>query len=445
MFHFKKISLFFIVILYIVVINLGYIYFVSPSYAYLGYTFSPPPMTALIIATILILVVAMCASISVQAPSDFIFWFLFSILYIPIMYIPLYSVLSIQLGKLTVYPVYITITLSMLGLIWIKKIPSININIFYISNKAFFTIFFALYFSILTVIVRKFGFHFNLVGLDEVYELRYSYREVKDIFSTYAITWMTKCLGPTLLTLGFFKKKVSFVFLGLFSQIMVYSISGHKSVLFSTLLLIVLFFCLKKTGENFSLKFIGTITAGLLLFICIDVVYSSDILTSLFLRRFIVTPGLLLGMYYEFFSFHPKALYAYSIFRDFLENPYATPPAFTIGLTYFGDENVSANANLWADGFANFGIMGICMVSILLIGIAYICNCIMLKFKNVSMICLIIAMPIWALTDTSLLTTITTHGLLINILILYFLPPNQEIGPRGRTTSVLLQSFEKKE
>ncbi|MBM6769041.1 MULTISPECIES: hypothetical protein [Bacillus cereus group] len=426
MFDLRKPLLFLLVVSYILVINIGYIYFVSPAYSYLGYTFAKPHVLDVVIATLLILLVVIFGPISVKVPSDFIFWFLFTILYIPSMYIPLYSVASIQAGDLTILPIYLVITLVMLGLVLVRKIPIININIIGVPYKTFLFIFFSVFLIFFIVIVHKFGFHIRLVGFDEVYDLRYSYRENKDVISTYAITWFTKCIGPTLISLGLLKKKPFFVLLGFFSQLMIYSISGHKSVLFSTALLFLLYLCLSRNGKNFSIRFLGVFTVGLCFFLILDIARSTDILTSLFLRRFIVTPGLLLGMYYEFFSFNPKAVYAYSVFKGVFEDPYVVTPAFTIGLSYFGNEKASANANLWADGFANFGISGIISISLLLLFISYICNCLSLKFKKISIVCLIIAMPIWALTDTSLLTTILTHGLLMNLIILYFLPRDRD-------------------
>ncbi|MBJ8072274.1 hypothetical protein BWGOE3_52420 [Bacillus mycoides] len=424
--YFRKPIVLLLVISYILVVNIGYIYFVSPAYSYLGYTFSEPHILDVMIATLLILIVTLFSPIDVKIPSDFIFWFLFIVLYVPSMYIPLYTIISIQSGVLTMFPIHLVITMVMMGLIWMRKIPLININTKNVPYKHFLIVFFGIFLILFVIIVRKFGFHIRLVQLDEVYDLRYSYREAKDVISTYAVTWFTKCIGPTLISLGLLKKKPHFVLLGFFSQIMIYSISGHKSVLFSTALLFLIYCCLSKNGKSFSIKFLGVFTGGLLLFIIIDLARSTDILTSLFLRRFIVTPGLLLGMYYEFFSFNPKALYAYSLFNGIFDDPYSTTPAFTIGLNYFGKAEVSANANLWADGFANFGIPGVIGVSLLLMFIAYICNCLALKFKNVSIVCLITAMPIWALTDTSLLTTLLTHGMLLNLLILYFLPKDQQ-------------------
>ena len=89
-----------------------------------------------------------------------------------------------------------------------------------------------------------------------------------------------------------------------------------------------------------------------------DKLLHSEWFTAILLQRLIATPGLLTGMYVEFFSAHPKAMLAHSVLAPFLAYPYDREPSFLIGRAYFGSETVQANANIWADGYANFGWAG---------------------------------------------------------------------------------------
>ena len=59
----------------------------------------------------------------------------------------------------------------------------------------------------------------------------------------------------------------------------------------------------------------------------IDLVTHSDLFTTLFVRRMIVVPGQLTTLYYDFFSTHPHALLAQSIFKGFNFVSLRTGPA----------------------------------------------------------------------------------------------------------------------
>ena len=163
-------------------------------------------------------------------------------------------------------------------------------------------------------------------------------------------------------------------------------------------------------------------TAGLVLVSSLLQLWlNSGMLFSVFVRRLIATPGLLTGYYLDFFSQNPKALLGHSILRSVVDYAYQYPPAIQIGFTYFGDPSISANANLWADAFANFGFAGI-------FGFTFLLGLVMWLFDSVAqgrsqrLTSLLFGMPAFFLTNTALLTSLLTHGIGLVLLIVYLIP-----------------------
>ena len=88
---------------------------------------------------------------------------------------------------------------------------------------------------------------------------------------------------------------------------------------------------------------------------------------ALFPTRVLAVTGQLTGDYYQFFSTHTTYQLATTLpFRWFVESPYSLPSPRLIGAVYFGTPTLFANANLWADAMANFGLLGIPLFTIAL-------------------------------------------------------------------------------
>jgi hypothetical protein len=142
---------------------------------------------------------------------------------------------------------------------------------------------------------------------------------------------------------------------------------------------------------------------------------------SLVVRRFLVTPGLLTAGYVQVFDDIEKARLAHSIFSSFLHYPYAEEPPPLIGGAFFGNPDTNANANLLADGYANFGYLGMvaaCLVLVLLLWTIDDAA----EGLPVGFVCLAFLMPALALADSGILTTMLTHGFLATVLLCALAP-----------------------
>jgi hypothetical protein len=143
--------------------------------------------------------------------------------------------------------------------------------------------------------------------------------------------------------------------------------------------------------------------------------------TSLFARRFVITPGLLTSVYVDFFDENPSAMFGRSFLRWWVDSPYERSIALEVGQYLQPGGTVAANANLFADGFANFGHVG--MVGTGLVLLAF------LRFVDwaarglpLTVAAMVMLMPSITLTNTSLTTAMLSHGLALGTLVLAVAP-----------------------
>ena len=146
------------------------------------------------------------------------------------------------------------------------------------------------------------------------------------------------------------------------------------------------------------------------------------ILPGIFLFRLYFLPAQLYYYYYDFFSHHYFDWFTQNLPVSFFANSnYKIPIPYVIGDYYFGGAETSANANLFADGYANLGIAGCLLVTLILIVVLHVLDMLSSE-KNRYLVISVIAMPMFFLTNSSLQTTFLTHGFLIAIMIIFLLP-----------------------
>ena len=96
-------------------------------------------------------------------------------------------------------------------------------------------------------------------------------------------------------------------------------------------------------------------------------------------------------------------------------------PANEIGLAYFGNVETNANANMWAEGFAEFGIPGIVGFTLFVAFMLWIYDSISAR-RKLELTVLLAAMPAILLSNTGPTTVLISHGGLAVALVLYLSP-----------------------
>jgi hypothetical protein len=136
-----------------------------------------------------------------------------------------------------------------------------------------------------------------------------------------------------------------------------------------------------------------------------------------------MVPTLLDGLYIDYFGQRTYYYWSWSrIGSLFVSNPYDQAAPFVIGFEYFSDLDMSANAGVIASGYANAGLPGVALYSMLAglllallnafgrrIGHAFVAAASLMTFHTI-------------LTTADLLTAILSHGVLLLLMMLVLFP-----------------------
>ena len=278
---------------------------------------------------------------------------------------------------------------------------------------AFFMVMLVLAHYILTV-----GFEHMNFSLRKVYELRnseYARASNAGLFG-YFNSWVTKVLNFFLIAVALLRKKYILALFFVAIQILLFGLSGHKSILFSLLLLGGLFIFDKfKYQTTILIYSLNGILVSLLIYFF--VFHQPIIMPSILIRRVFFTPAYLNYVYFDYFSIHDHVYWSNSVLKSVFTYPYDVAPVFMIG-QFLGHPHMAANIGLFGAGYMQAGIFGIILYTLIVIVLINLIQ----QFEGLPkwMINAIILMPMLSLFISSdLPTTLLTHGLLIAIVILY--------------------------
>ena len=207
--------------------------------------------------------------------------------------------------------------------------------------------------------IGLFKFEFNLANflIDNVYDVREEFVDKHTGIGIYVFSILSVAVLPILILYGLSIKNFFIVGLGLLLFLYLFLVGGHKSTIV-TMVIVFIFYYL---GNNLQ-KVIFRLFFGLLLVLGILYFFTSleetSAILDILLRRSFFTPANILFDYFDFFK-DTKLYLSHSIFKVFSDYPYNLPPARMIGLTYMGSELWNANSGVIADGYMNFGLVGV--------------------------------------------------------------------------------------
>ncbi|MGL5479555.1 MAG: hypothetical protein ACRDCB_10995 [Clostridium sp.] len=203
-------------------------------------------------------------------------------------------------------------------------------------------------------------------------------------------------------------------------QILSFSINGSKTVLFSTVLSVLLYIIYNK-------KYIIRIPMILALVNLSGIIefflFKSYNIVNFIIRRVFFVPNLLNYYYYDFFSINEPDLFKQSFLRHFGIKTMYPPIDNMIGSIYFDKANMGANNGLFSDAYSNLGEIGLLIMPIIIVlslkvldfcarGLdtrIYVVSSITLAFVFIS---------------SNFFTILFTHGFLVLCLVLFLLPRN---------------------
>ncbi len=280
-------------------------------------------------------------------------------------------------------------------------------------------------YSLLTysVMALTVGVHLRFIALDDIYEVRAEYTE--DVGSGgvlgYLLTGQAYVVNPLVLARGLVRRRPSLVVLALAGQFLLYSSTGFKAVLFSFAAVLGMALLFRGRRPRNAAWFLTAPIGIMIVSAVADELQGGITWTSVFTRRFMLTPGLLTSVYVEYFSANPVAGYGYSFLRAWVPYPYDLPPPKRIADHLVPGSHGYANANLFADGFANLGWIGIPVAAAALFAWLWFLDRAS-RGLPMRVVAMAVVMPSIMLSNTSIFTAMLSHGLLVGTLVLAIAP-----------------------
>jgi hypothetical protein len=363
-----------LMVVYAVLLHESYRNLIAPVFSYLGQTYREPDVFATALSIALTVVLGMALPTNLSSATDFILWTFYLIAVAP-------SILIAQYADILPRDRALWMSLWIAGvfllMVWFAQhaMPLFTIRID--APPALVTLA-AVGFTVLFtgLLVALGGASFQLVALDAVQDVRVSYKSALTSipFLGYAVQFQTAVLNPIFMAVGVVRRKLLVVTAGVVGQLLIYSVTGYKLTALSPIFVIALAWYLSRTRGRLTspvlvLAITGTMTASLLL----DHLSGGRFFVTIFVNRLMAGPGVLTSAFFLVFEDQPKYQWAHSFLSPILDSPYALTPGYLVGRV-FQNVDSQANVNLFGDGYANLGLVGVCIEAAFLLGVLTLLN-----------------------------------------------------------------------
>ncbi len=415
-----------VVALYVIGLQIVYVEFIAHYYG-IGYIVVFPSVVNMIFSSLLAWFPVFWLPFSLKRPSIAGVWILYLTAFIPSCVIPTFTGIP---ASYYYFRIAMLVSLFILSLPTGKKYwkpPQI------VSPNKYWQGIFLLGAIFVVVVFIVFGEPIRWVSFKNIYSVREHYAITVRTYSRlvgYSVEYLSNVVGVFLIVRSFIGRKINFKFLciGIIIQILVFNITGFKSVLFSGLLIFGIWISSAKKGRYFglylSLGYLGIVISSAFAFYFFPLLSPLSPLNIL-TRRMLVSPGLLAGYYYKLFGELPKVLFSQSILKGVISYPYPDLYQHMVSYQFFGVPGGDAVGHIWADSYVQIGLIGPLLMSTILKGLLMFIDWKAMSVNAWSFILfasLVLSLQFFTLSNTSLQTTLMSHGLGLAWLLLIMAP-----------------------
>ena len=413
--------------LYAVLLLWNYRDVISPAFTYMKYEFVVESPVLLAIGLLCSAAPAAFLPLTLDRPSSLATWLLFLLLHVPTCLIPLCTGI---LDPFRAIGMTAASTVGMLLILFSLRGPVVVANPRRMNIRQYDLFAMGGLLACLAIVTASYGFSIRLHSLTDVYDVRADFvdagKSEASILAMYCTTWLSAVFGPLMILLGIERRSSAKIALGIVVELYIFTITGLKTSLFSTALLVGLYAMFQIWPRlPAGVKAVGAFVGLVLFCTVVDSSRNSIAFSTLFTRRLIITPGLLSGFYHDFFSTHETLRLSHSVFAGLFSYPYSMRSTQLIGEVYFARPNCSANVNIFGDGFANFGYLGALAAAVITGQLLRLYDRLAIEINRTTA-ALLLTMPAISLSNSALLTCIKTHGLGLAILVVALMPPSRE-------------------
>lgn len=413
----KSIPYFLLFVVYRILLDASYIYYIHPQYDYVGMRLAWN--TDFYMLSWLVCVGMFLLIYKNLKKDSFIGLSIYMLAILS--FVPTTSILGLYGVETKFFVLMVIYWFLLFGFAYILK----PFNIYWppIKQRKYIEWFWLLLASLTIVYIsgRYAGFrlHFDLV---DVYGLRMEAREFgMPIWLAY-INNAVNTILPILFVLYLAEKKYKLaIFVG-FIIFLSFSVAGHKSIIFKLFLAVLAYYFFTWERKRILLKgIIGVIGISALEVL----VLKSGTLYSLFIRRVLFVPSQLHVAYYDFFQNHELLYFREGILRWLgFDSPYNMNITFLIGGHAMGNYETNANNGLFSDAYMNLGTLGVFVFPLIIILIIYMLNSAS-RWMNDRMLFLPVYVTVSTLTSTTFSSSLLNSGLLLLTLFLLSVSRNK--------------------
>jgi hypothetical protein len=411
-------------LLYIGVLVWAYPRKIVPFYAYQGLIDAAPAVGALAIAGALALAPSAWLPVAASRPSTVLLWIVYLAGYVPAIVVPVFMVGGIE--RVLPFDVALLASMAIVGLL--VRLPPAPVTIAPLSLATFTRVLVGLALLCLVYVAATFGIHAP-PSLADIYSTRaqFSAEVPASLLGGYIVPWASNALHPMLLALGIARRRLPLVLLALAGQGLIYSVTGYRTTLFSVLLTPLVYLAVTRARASFGVVAAGAAAAILVIAAASPV---TSIETRALATRTLATPAEIGWFYYDYFSVHQPYRLSHSFLRSVEAHPYIEEPADLIGPLYFAPDKPSANANLWADAYANFRLLGVILFTFAF-AVALLVVDGLGRGRDLRVAGGMLAMVGLSLTNSGFFTVALTLGLGFGTVLLALMPPVSEPPARA--------------
>jgi hypothetical protein len=415
---------------YIACFQWMYIHYLYPNWAYFGFDYYPPDPKYLVLAWSLSLLPSLWMPIRLTRPSQFAYWILYFVAFIPSMFVPLYANLDppAQISLLMIV-FFVGFALTGLGYLF----PLAQLRPANISPKVFWSVFACIAGGLAVWTLIVFHGHLKIVSFADIYDQRNASGGIAEgTLVNYPLMGLTGAINPFLMAYGLYCRRRWLLLAGILGQILVFSVLGTKGAILSILFIPGVYGLLRIGRSPVGLK-ITFACLSLLAGLCLSYILSDyDPGPLLFLALFVVLMrvlpmgGLVTAWYHNFFQQNPPTYYSHLKGVNWLVNyPYAKAIGLEVGSRYQPGSDLDATAHFWAmDGLEALGLPGVLVISVVCALLFWALDS-AAKRHDPRLAALVITYTVYNLANISLFTTLLSGGLGLLIVFLYLLQPKQ--------------------
>lgn len=274
--------------------------------------------------------------------------------------------------------------------------------------------------------------NFNIL---KVYDSRYLLRTTMVGFVNYFDSWVYTTIIPFFIIHSIYTKKKNKALFLCFLQLVLYGFFSHKFILFTLIIILLLYYVTEKLIKNpYTVIYcfiFGNFICLFFYFFCQGYLKGiNDIAVWLYHRAF-YTPAQINYYYYDYYSVREFEYFSYSFLRHFVKAKDMLAPAFQIGEHYYNNPATSSNASYIGSGYMQGGFVVLEIYSFLIGRMLNFLG----NLKKVSPKILIPFMTIPFLRlfiSSDLPTTLLTGGLGIAFLLICLMPTEEPVNNKNK-------------